>query len=87
MKKRENPLDIPGDILYYNQARVQKEWAQYAMKREIAWKHGNFRRVCPVIGRLRTTICGRFTGVYRRVSDVRPAHVGLFLWGGMIHTA
>lgn len=61
MKKRENPLDIPGDILYYNQARVQKEWAQYAMKREIAWQHGNFRRVCPVIGRLRTTICGRFT--------------------------
>ncbi|HIR50544.1 MAG TPA: hypothetical protein IAA53_04550 [Candidatus Avoscillospira avicola] len=38
MKKRENPLDIPGDILYYNQARVQKEWAQYAMKREIASK-------------------------------------------------
>ena len=29
-----------------------------AMKREIALKNGNFRRVCPVIGRLRTEFAG-----------------------------
>ena len=40
-------------------------YAQYAMKWEIASKDGNFHRVCPVIGRLRTY---RFAGgvcVYR----------------------
>jgi hypothetical protein len=41
-----------------------------AMKREIAWKHGNFRRVCPVIGRLRTKILQADYCVYRRKSGV-----------------
>jgi len=54
MKKREISLDNRGIILYYIRARVRSNCAQYAMKWEIASKDGNFHRVCPVIGRLRT---------------------------------
>ena len=54
MKKREKFLDTKGIFLYYIGARVRKNCAQYAMKWEIASKGGNFHRVCPVIGRLRT---------------------------------
>ena len=54
MKKREITLDTRGVFLYYIGARVRVNYAQYAMKWEIASKGGNFHRVCPVIGRLRT---------------------------------
>ncbi len=65
--------------MYYNQARVQEEWAQYAMKREIALKDGNFRRVCPVIGRLRTSELLADICVYRRKSGMfGRQNVGLF---------
>ncbi len=79
MKNIENPLDTKGVFLYYNQARVQEEWAQYAMKREIALKDGNFRRVCPVIGRLRTSELLADICVYRRKSGMfGRQNVGLF---------
>ena len=54
MKKSEIFLDTKGDFLYYIEARVRKTARKYAMKWEIAAKGGNFHRVCPVIGRLRT---------------------------------
>ena len=38
MNNREIPLDTKGNFLYTMGARVRKEWAQYAMKREIALK-------------------------------------------------
>ena len=59
MKKREKSLDSRGVFLYYIGARVRVNYAQYAMKWEIASKGGNFHRVCPVIGRLRTEFCRR----------------------------
>ena len=37
---------------YIIQARVRNKYARTAMMREIALKDGNFRGVCPVIGRL-----------------------------------
>ena len=38
MNNREIPLDTKGNFLYTMGARVRKEWAQYAMKLEIALK-------------------------------------------------
>ena len=45
-------LDKSGDRWYHNQACVGEFCARTAMMREIAAKAGNFRGVCPVIGRL-----------------------------------
>ena len=88
MKKRENSLDSRGVFLYYIGARVRVNYAQYAMKWEIASKGGNFHRVCPVIGRLRTRILQGDLCVYRRKTGVfGRQNVGLFSWHGMIHTA
>lgn len=56
----EKPLDTHGRVLYDNWA---PEKAQSAMMREIAPKGGNFRGVCPTIGRLSEFV----RGVYRRV--------------------
>ena len=53
-----------------------------AMKREIAWRHGNFRRVCPVIGRLRRNFPRRISP--RKAN--RPANVGQFSCAGVIRT-
>ena len=47
----ENMLDFWNTLCYIIQARVRKT-ARTAMMREIASKDGNFRGVCPVIGRL-----------------------------------
>ena len=88
MKKREFSLDTKGDFLYYIEARVRVNYAQNAMKWEIASKDGNFHRVCPVIGRLRTEILQAELCVYRRKTGVfGRQNVGLFLCHGMIHTA
>ena len=48
-KNLKKPLDTHGRVLYDNGA---SERAQSAMMREIALKRGNFRGVCPTIGRL-----------------------------------
>lgn len=55
MKNREKGLDIPLNIRYDNQVRVVEAFlrADTAMNREIAPQGGNFRGVCPIIGRLR----------------------------------
>ena len=45
-------LDKLGNGWYHNRARVWENYARTAMMREIALKNGNFRGVCPVIGRL-----------------------------------
>ena len=45
-------LDICCVAWYIIQARVGEYCARTAMMREIALKNGNFRGVCPVIGRL-----------------------------------
>jgi len=88
MKKREFSLDTKGDFLYYIEARVRVNYAQNAMKWEIASKDGNFHRVCPVIGRLRTEILRVDLCVYRRKNGVfGRQNVGLFPCLGMIHTA
>ena len=88
MKKSEIFLDNWGIIMYYKGAREGNTCAQYAMKWEIASKGGNFHRVCPVIGRLRTCdFVGRFLRISPQNRSVRPTKVGLFLCRGMIHTA
>ena len=48
----EFPLDNWTIPWYIIQARVRNKYARTAMMREIASKDGNFRGVCPVIGRL-----------------------------------
>ena len=55
IKKSEKALDIPPLIQYDNQVRVVglAPPADTAMNREIAPQGGNFRGVCPIIGRLR----------------------------------
>ena len=74
--------------MYYIEARVRVNYAQNAMKWEIASKDGNFHRVCPVIGRLRTEILRVDLCVYRRKNGVfGRQNVGLFPCLGMIHTA
>ena len=88
MKKSEIFLDTKGDFLYYIGARVWENFAQNAMKWEIASEDGNFHRVCPVIGRLRTEILRVDLCVYRRKNGVfGRQNVGLFPCLGMIHTA
>ena len=37
---------------------------------------GNFRGVCPVIGRLRHFVCVAYIAAH----EARPANVGLFSW-------
>ena len=58
MKNREKGLDIPLNIRYDNQVRVVEAFprADTAMNREIAPQGGNFRGVCPIIGRLRRNL-------------------------------
>ena len=58
MKNREKGLDIPLNIRYDNQVRVVEAFprADTAMNREIAPNGGNFRGVCPIIGRLRRNL-------------------------------
>ena len=55
MKNGEKSLDIRQNIRYDNQVRVVGLLlpADTAMNREIAPQGGNFRGVCPIIGRLR----------------------------------
>lgn len=67
MKNREKGLDIPLNIRYDNRVRVVEAFprADNAMNREIAPQGGNFRGVCPIIGRLRSPVCG----VDRRTMD------------------
>ena len=45
-------LDFLEQWWYINLAREWNKYARTAMMREIALKDGNFRGVCPVIGRL-----------------------------------
>jgi len=47
------------------------------MMREIAASAGNFRGVCPTIGRLSET------GVYRRYGEHRPVYAPVFSWPGV----
>jgi len=54
------------------------QWAHYAMKQEIASEDGNFCRVCPVIGRLRTTSLRAELCVYRRKSGVTADKMSVF---------
>ena len=76
MKNREKGLDIPLNIRYDNQVRVMEAFprADTAMNREIAPQGGNFRGVCPIIGRLRSPVCG----VDRRAMDKYRPSAGLF---------
>ena len=76
MKNREKGLDIPLNIRYDNQVRVVEAFprADTAMNREIALQGGNFRGVCPIIGRLRSPVCG----VDRHTMGQVPATVPVF---------
>lgn len=76
MKNREKGLDIPLNIRYDNQVRVVEAFlrADTAMNREIAPQGGNFRGVCPIIGRLRSPVCG----VDRHTMGQVPATVPVF---------
>ena len=77
-------LDILEAPWYIIQARGRNKYARTAMKREIASKDGNFRGVCPVIGRLN---CFGSAGVYRCAMEEGSASVGHFSWLGVIRTA
>ena len=78
-------LDKSGDRWYHNQACVGEFCARTAMMREIAAKAGNFRGVCPVIGRL-NCLWTRLR-ISLRQEGKGSACVGHFLWLGMIRTA
>ena len=64
-------LDILEAPWYIIQVRGRNKYARTAMKREIASKDGNFRGVCPVIGRLNC-----FCSV-KRISLRQEERVGL----------
>ena len=54
LKNIEKRLDIGRFIFYYRRVRARGYYAcDTAMNREIAPRGGNFRGVCPIIGRLR----------------------------------
>ena len=80
----ENMLDNLGKWCYIIQARVRYHYARTAMMREIASKDGNFRGVCPVIGRLN---CFGSVCVYRCAEKKGSGWVGHFLWRGVIRSA
>ena len=69
---------------YIIQARERNNYARTAMKREIASKDGNFRGVCPVIGRLN---CFEALAYIAALSKNGSASVGHFSWLGVIRTA
>ena len=77
-------LDNPQSGWYYIRARVGRLCACTAMMREIALKNGNFRGVCPVIGRLNCLVCAC---VYRCAYGNGSASVGHFSWLRVIRTA
>ena len=81
-------LDKPYKGWYNIQARVGGICgffrARDAMMREIALKDGNFRGVCPVIGRL-NCFCRALAYIAGR--EEGAAAVGHFSWLGMIRTA
>ena len=77
-------LDKWGNRWYHNRARVGRFCACTAMMREIALKNGNFRGVCPVIGRLN---CFWKRWRISPGTEEGSASVGHFSWLGMIRTA
>lgn len=84
VKNSEKVLDKWGNRWYHNRARVGRFCACTAMMREIALKNGNFRGVCPVIGRLN---CFWKRWRISPGTEEGSASVGHFSWLGMIRTA
>ena len=75
MKKHKKGLDIHGCVYYHRRVRAKgTALREHCDDAGDCVKYGNFCGVCPVIGRLRQTVCG----VYRRCMALRPANVGLF---------
>ena len=69
----KNMLDNRGRVCYIIQARVRNHYARTAMMREIASKDGNFRGVCPVIGRLNCFEALAYIAALRRMGRPRSA--------------
>ena len=66
-------LDNLENACYIIQARVRNKYARTAMMREIALKDGNFRGVCPVIGRLNCFEALAYIAALRRMGRPRSA--------------